>query len=362
MKYSAIKNSSLYLLLLIAPFLNIINHKFSSTISVSIILFIMLVSSLRLFRFKLYKEQLFFAIVVLNFFIIVASIFLSYRVGNISIVVFFTTFSFLYLFYSGTYNLYSFLDKYYVTLLKYYIVIIFLSVFVDYFILHFMQDLTLQLMYDKEALSYHTRPHGITGQPSVNATLVIFFYALLISTKDDKHLGFFFLTSATILLQASGVGFIVYAFLLYSMAKKTKHKYLVYFFSILFLSTLILTNNIPSKISLTYFKSFFQVFLNQLSSANSSIQAPIDLLLGGWRAGIDFTPIFLTANMGLIFLLLILSLFVYLIFKTKLYYERAAIVIILIGSMHYPVIFYTLSSFFLPLLIFKIINHKHYAL
>jgi hypothetical protein len=216
-------------------------------------------------------------------------------------------------------------------------------------------------MYAEDSLSYHSRPHGITGQPSINSTLVVFFYSLLISTKDDKQLGFFFLASATIFLQGSGVGFLVYAILLYAIMSKMRYKYYAYFFSILFLFTLTVINNIPNKISLTSVKGIFQVFLNQLSSAISSIQGPLNLLLGGKSSGIDFTPIFLFSNMGLIFLLLIISLFVYLIFKTKLFYERIAIYILMIGSLHYPVMFYVFSSFFLPLFIFKIINHKHYG-
>ena len=102
----------------------------------------------------------------------------------------------------------------------------------------------------------------------------------------------------------------------------------------------------------------YNEFLKQYSDFNSLITNGSDFMFGNVSGGIDFLPIFLMSNMGFLYLLLIVYLFVYLISKTKSYYETVALLIISLGSMHYPVLFYTFSAFFLPVFIFKIINYN----
>jgi len=49
----------------------------------------------------------------------------------------------------------------------------------------------------------------------------------------------------------------------------------------------------------------------------------------------------------------------WLIFKANNHYDRMAIYIILIGNLHYPILFYLIMVFVLPLLIFKILYVRY---
>jgi hypothetical protein len=73
------------------------------------------------------------------------------------------------------YDLNIFLKKYLKKILTFYILAFSISIIVDYIILHSILDIALQPMYHKDAYSYMTRPFGITGQPSVNSVLLVFF-------------------------------------------------------------------------------------------------------------------------------------------------------------------------------------------
>ena len=52
------------------------------------------------------------------------------------------------------------------------------------------------------------------------------------------------------------------------------------------------------------------------------------------------------------------SFFMYLILKADSHYDRMAIYILLIGNLHYPVLFYLTMVFVLPLLIYKVLYVK----
>ena len=207
MAFSFNRSTVLYIILLFTPFINIINHNVSSKPIAIILGALFLISLIGLKRVYNYKEYIFFIILILYAFFIYLLIVSSFRVGTLYIILFFTAPAFLYLYYSSVFDLNDFIKKYYQQLLKYYIIIIFLSIAWDSYILHVIGDISLQLMYEKTALSYHTRPHGITGNATVNSVLIVFFYSLLLSTKANNKGFYFGLISISVFLQGSGLGF-----------------------------------------------------------------------------------------------------------------------------------------------------------
>ena len=71
-------------------------------------------------------------------------------------------------------------------ILKLYIIIFSLSICIDFYILHSSLDISLQPMYREEDRTYVSRPFGITGQPSVNSVLLVFFYTFWLSLENKN--------------------------------------------------------------------------------------------------------------------------------------------------------------------------------
>ncbi len=358
MALSLNRSTVLYILLLITPFFNIISHNFSSKPIAIILGALFLISLIGLKRVNTYKEYYFFIILTLYAFFLYLLIVSSFREGTLYIIVFFTAPAVLYLYYSSIFDLNYFIKKYYQQLLKYYIIIIFLSIAWDSYLLNVIGDISLQFMYEKTALSYHDRPRGITGNATVNSVLIVFFYSLLLSTKANNKGFYFGLISIGVFLQGSGLGFVVYGALFFFIVRRKRNGNLLAVVGVFLILLLYLLVPVTGKISPLYFLGMYNLFLEQYGQLISLIASPSDFMFGNVSGAIDFLPIFLTANMGFLYLLLIVCLFVYLILKTKLYYETVALYLMILGSLHYPVLFYTFSVFFFPVFIFKIINYK----
>lgn len=101
-----------------------------------------------------------------------------------------------------------------------------------------------------------------------------------------------------------------------------------------------------------------QVFIGQTQDWLNSINSYPDILFGGTASNIDFGILFVISNAGLLYFLVLSSLFMYLILKADSHYDRMAIYILLIGNLHYPVLFYLTMVFVLPLLIYKVLYVK----
>lgn len=362
MAFSINRSTVLYIILLISPFINIINHNLSSKPIAIILGALLFLSLVGLKKVNNFKEYYFFITFILYAFFIYFLIALSLREGTIGIILFFTAPAFLYLYYSSVFDLKYFIRKHYQQLLKYYIIIIFLSIALDSVLLHVIKDVSLQLMYQEEALSYHNRPHGITGNATVNSVLIVFFYSLLLSIKANNKGFYFGLISISVLLQGSGLGFLVYGALFFSIVRRKRNGNLIAVVGAFLILLLYLFVPFSGKLSLLYFLAMYNVFLDQYNTFISLIGNASDFMFGNVSGGIDYLPIFLTSNMGILYLLLIVCLFVYLILKTKSYYETVALYLMILGSLHYPVLFYTFSVFFFPVFIFKIINYKAHDL
>ena len=169
------------------------------------------------------------------------------------------------IFYVLSYNPRVFAEKYWNKLLRFYILVFSLSIMIDYYILHSALDISLQPMYREDDWSYFTRPFGITGQPSVNSVLLVFFYALLLSRGSfDESKLFFLLMVIGVLLQGSGSGFIALFILLNVMFVSFNWfiRVFCYFFSLLLMFQLVQQFKLFNKISFEYISRLIDVFFN----------------------------------------------------------------------------------------------------
>ena len=354
------KNYLLYIFLLIAPFFNIVIHNFGLGIVLVItILFVFL-------NFFFYKNQplrknllsLYFILFLLIFSLSSSPLFSLITTGefNYNVVRFFGLFILFFIYFILMYDLNIFLKEYLNRILTFYILAFSISIIVDYVILHSILDISLQPMYDEFSHSYMKRPFGITGQPSVNSTLLVFFYSFFLGTKSKSKILFIFVTLGVV-LQGSGSGFIAYLMLLVAMLRNTNHinKLVIYLLLPLIFLTLQLNSDFLFKISHEYIQSMIQVFIAQTQEWLNSINSYSEILFGGNSSGIDFGIIFLISNVGLVYFLVLSSLFMYLILKADSHYYRMAIYILLIGNLHYPVLFYLIMAFVLPMFIYKVL-------
>jgi hypothetical protein len=157
-------------------------------------------------------------------------------------------------------------------------------------------------------------------------------------------------------LQGSGGGFIAYLMLLVSMLRNVNYiyKYVVYLLCLLtFL--ILLDNGFLDKISYRYIQIMIQVFIFQTQDWLNSINSYSNVLFGGAPGNIDFGILFIISSVGLLYFLVFSLLFVYLILKAGNHYDRFAIYILLVGNLHYPILFYVIMIFVLPLLIYKVL-------
>ena len=79
----------------------------------------------------------------------------------------------------------------------------------------------------------------------------------------------------------------------------------------------------------------------------------ISVLFGGVSSAIDFGPLYFISNVGLIYSIFFLILIFMSFLKAKERYEKSAFLILLVGSLHYPIMFYAIMVFVLPILLQK---------
>jgi hypothetical protein len=163
-----------------------------------------------------------------------------------------------------------------------------------------------------------------------------------------------------VLLQGSGSGYITFFLLLNTMLVSLNLliRIPIYFFSILFVFQLIQQYKYFAKISTGYVSGMIETFGLQIDQWIISVNEyhPIlSTLLGGVSSEIDFGPLYLMSNVGLIYSLLFLIFIVISALKSKNRHEKTAFLILLVGNLHYPVMFYSIMVFVLPLFLQKII-------
>ena len=359
-------NSSkiLYLLLLLIPFSNIISNKKLTFVFLPIIF---LLTSLLLFtkRKKSIKRKFLFIYIYLMQFIL----FLSYSYQNI--VYSWNNFYFVYFFgFQVVFlmllliniNVNIFIEMYFYRLLMLLIIIISLSIIIDYFLLEngLIQS---QLMYREGLYSYYTRPFGLFGQPSANSVILISLYLFYLSNKNLKYkFQLFLIITVAIFLQNSGSGYISYLFLFFGLLYKNKlGKFFIPLFIVFIVYFITLSDSI-SKINISYLMYNYEYFLDLIQIFLDTYYVnTFDILLGGngnYNIPIDFGPIFMIAKVGIIYYVLYIFLILYTISSSKVFYTKISLITLLIGGLHYPIMFYPLMNILLPIIILKEIKSE----
>ena len=360
------RHKLLYLFLCIVPFFNIIVLHTNTTF-ILVLTFLFLSFNLAIFKTKqiniIYVNYLFiFCALIIILIISQMHSLIVISSSNMQAIRFFGLFLPISIFLILMYEPSSIVNNYLERILKLYIIIFSLSICIDFYILHSSLDISLQPMYREEDVSYVTRPFGITGQPSVNSVLLVFFYTFWLSI-DNKNMKsrpyLFFLVTVGILLQGSGSGFIAYIMLLVSTSKNLNIYFKLMLFAIAVggIISIIINSEILDKISHEYISALVLVFTSQIQDWLDLINKSFygSFFLGGISSNIDFGPLYIISNVGFIFFITLLSLFIYLISISTNHYERMCIYILLVGNLHYPVIFYMTMVFILPIFIFKVI-------
>ena len=364
-----------YLFLLTVPFFNILGLKFGNTIVIAFILFYVFLTLL-IFRQQRIRAQWVPALILLYACVMCLSMSEAHSVlnlgrSNISSIRFFGLFVPVLIFYIFHYNPKIFIEKYLDKILSFYVLVFSCSIMIDYVILHSGLDISLQPMYRREDWSYASRPLGITGQPSVNSVLLVVFYTLLLSrTSLNKSKTLFLFMVIGVVLQGSGSGYIALMMLFYVMLERFHWRVRVFVSccSLLLMAQLDQEFKFLDKVSIQYITDVTQVFMVQIDDWIIQVSQSyplLSVLLGGVSSEIDFGPLYFMSNVGLIYSILFLMLIGIAVVKAKNRYQRVAIFILLVGNLHYPVMFYATTVFFLPLLlqliIFPVKDHAKFS-
>lgn len=258
--------------------------------------------------------------------------------------------------------------------LNYVLLLSFFILFYDNIILNLGLDFSYQVVYRGEGSVNSDmvwRPHGLVGQPSVNATIIIFSYMIreyIVDTYDNilkkENYFYFFIMFFSIILQKSGIGFFMFLFIFlpYFFSKVFRIFFLIFFIILLYylLISNFLAENLLHKLSteylmafVVYFEDIINLYINQLSIGI--------LLFGGdsmYDFPIDFGILYIVYHVGLIFLLFYTLLVIYLLYLEKNLYFRSAFIMIFISSLHYPVIIYPYPAIIIFLLLYIIKNER----
>lgn len=366
------------LLMILLPFMNIISHRIDESAGIYTLLGLYILS----FVFsrphtiigKKEKHMMRFCLLCALFVIAYAIMALSVGINNMYSIRFFGLFLLLLPFLFKK-NAVVFYHDSIAGYLKYLIVLITASIAFGTVLIS-IGLLELEPMYDPEQYSYWGRPYGLFGQPSVNSTLLCFFYIFYdsLNIKKKKENNFlFFMVTIGVLLQRSGSGFISYFFVLlikYGIPnniniQKIPKKFIIIFIIMMFGFVALVLSNKIDKISMNYLienaeYSRDDLWLHYLAS----IKSPTYIYFGIPNQGsgdpaddisVDLGPLFIVARVGVIFFVFLLFIFLYLIKKAKQLSMKLAIIMLLIGNLHYPVMFYFIMNFIWFFIIYHIL-------
>ncbi len=363
------------MLMIFLPFTNIIVNRIDESVGIYVLLGLFALSFIFSPSTKMSsvreKKMMTFCTLCAVFVVAYAIISLVLEINNIYYIRFYGLFMLL-LPLLAKKNAIKFYNNYLPGYLKFLMCLITTSVIIDT-ILMAMGMLTMQPMYNPEQYAYMTRPFGLFGQPSVNSTLLCLFYmiynSLNIVKKKGKDYAFLIVTLGVI-MQGSGSGFISYFFVLLQkfglpnkdkIPKMSKKLFFIFFFFIIVFIGIVLSNKIE-KISLNYILelaefSFDELWLPYLAS----LKSPYYIYFGVPETdiSIDLGPLFIVATVGLIFFSFLTLIFVYLFKQAKQISMRLAIIMLLVGNLHYPVMFYFVMNFMWFFIVYHIMVSNH---
>lgn len=249
------------------------------------------------------------------------------------------------------------IDKYFLGLIKYYTIVISISSIIGYFLFSTGRA-SWEPMYNSNNYTYLERPFGIFGQPSVNTCLLCFFYLFYVALykRINEYKGFwnilFWLVVTGIILQGSGTGyfcliFVIYIELINASKKIRKNSFLFISIIIAIVFQILFSSNI-SKFNIEELKSLYSFVLEEiwypyLKIANSTS----DILWGieDFPLSIDLGPIFMIGTVGVVGFLYMTFFLFSLLRETKVKEMKIGLIILMIGNLHYPVMFYAIMHF-----------------
>lgn len=352
-------DKSLQLLLYLVPFTNIIGNRVSDNASlyflISLLSIYVLFSRSRKLKY-VYKNKL-CTLIISGVVMLCLLLFTSviYEIQNTYYIRFYGLFfgiAFLFFIKGTATSYYYFLSRY----IKYLIYLITISILIDFLLMSF-GFVELQPMFSIEQYSYHTRPFGIFGQPSVNSSLLCFlylFYNSLYSINKNEKDTLFIVITIGCLLQGSGSGFLSYFFVLLYKYGTEKHavrisKKLILFFILAVISlTYLILSNAVEKISLNYMKELYEFSVWELWYPYVISIRNVTYILWGvpnTDISIDLGPLFIIATVGVVYFIYLTIVFFYLFKKSKQLSMKFAIVLLLVANLHYPVMFYFIMNF-----------------
>lgn len=340
----------------VVPFVNL----YSSWLGNVEIIFILAISSLFLF-FSLHFSTLFSKkvlwIVLLGFLILLISYCLHIIIfdkSNLRWIFFFGVQPFILLTYSLFFKKLVVVDLFSSKYFLYVFIVLSSSIIYDYLVLTFFNDASMRL-FNNPSVSYQYKPLGIFGQFSVNSTYLIFFYLVHIyCSKKSFFNPLLILLVASILMQQSGVGYILLLLsFLYSMKIEKiglANKFFL-LYSILILTIFNFFFELSNKLSSDYLYYIFFTLPNKYISIFID-EVRISSLLTGFDYmnffPIEITPLFLVSKIGFLYFVFYFFYLFYLYQIIPRGYLRLSIVIMGIGSFHYPAVFYVTGSFLMP--------------
>jgi len=362
-----------YCLLLLTPFVNILNFRFGEMVSFLVMFFpfLMFILTGKSHKSLTNHEKLIYRFSVLSILLIVLGTFFSYvySVNNLYYYRFFCLSFLLIPIFLLRGDSAQFIDKYLLQILKYYIVLISSSILLGAFLKNLGLDY-LEPMYDGEKYYYLDRPFGIFGQPSVNSCILCFFYLFHRSASklwDEKYNKgkdwLFWIVTAGVFLQGSGSGIISYLFVvLCKMSGKRNNisriRISLIAGIVLFLVYKIVLSGIAYKISLEYITYLIDFVNDELINPYKKLILNKAFLLWGvpnFDLSIDFGPIYMMGTIGLVMTLFIFFFLFYMTIKARSLEMKLGIIMLIVGNLHYPVMFYMIMHFMWYVIIYYIL-------
>lgn len=353
----------LYYFLIYMLFVNTITNKVSIIFTYSaIVFFIILIMSFGTLQ-KVHKGNLIYAL-LMAFCLVISFSYqqLLYENNNLYSIQFFGAQVFFFFLFSFCIDIENFFRKYYENYLILVICLISLFVIIDSLLL-FLDLEKYQLMYREHAFSYRDKPLGLFGQFSVTSTYIVFFillyFALEKKITSSLSLVLMSLVTIVIVLQNSGTGYIVYMGLIYAIFHRINFFKIILIPLIISVNCLIILSGSITKISMEYIAYLVNEYvLVLINKYFEQLNSPLDLLFGKGEDDIDFGLTFFIGNIGLLYFILYSIILFYMMWKNKNIYYRMAMVSLMFGNLHYPVLFYPLMNVFMPLLLL-ITLHKN---
>jgi len=340
----------------IVPFVNL----YSSWVGRGDMIFILAISSLLLIfslKFSTHFSKKVLWIALLSFFILLVSFYLHLIIfdkTNIRWIFFFGVQPFILLSYALFFKKLVVVDLFSSKYFLYIFIVMSLSTTYDYLALTYFDDPSMRLFNDSN-VSYRFKPLGIFGQFSVNSTYLIFFYLVHIyCSKKSFFNPLLILLTASILMQQSGVGYVLLLLsFLYSIKIERIRlpNKILGFASIILLIIYSVFFELSNKLSLNYLSYIFITLPNEYIGIFIN-EVRISSLLTGFDNKnlfpIEITPLFLVSKIGFLYFVFYLFYSFYIYQLIPRGYLKLSMLIMAIGTLHYPVIFYVAGSFLMP--------------